>query len=683
MKKKLLALAIFSNILFTVSAQNNRQWSTYFGGSDLDAGFNVATDAAGNVYMTGQTSSLTGIATPGSHQSVYGGGANDAYLAKFGPSGNLIWATYYGGTDSDYGYAIKVDASGNIYLVGYTSSTNAIVTPGTYQTIFNGTTEAFLVKFNSSGTRLWGTYYGGPLFELASGVATDAAGNVYMAGYTQSTSGIASAGGFQTTSGGLTDAFLAKFNANGNILWSTFYGGAGDDYANDVATDNLGNVVMCGSANSNSGIASAGGFQNTLNAGSQDAFVVKFDANGNRLWGTYYGGVQLEQGTGIAVSGSTIYLAGETASTTNIASGGFQNSFGGFRDAFLVKFDGAGNRIWATYYGGSNVEEGEDVGTDQYGNVFLAGDTYSPNNGDTIATPNGFQTSLTGSENHFLAAFTPNGIRVSATYFGIVHEEEGHMAIGPYAVYMSGWTYVPTGIATPGAFQTTNGGGLWDAFLVKYYTSVPDTGVIVPNDLTPPTATNIPPKIYLSVSIFDKGSISLTNAVLKNFSPNSPLPASGSAVINFTCDFSGSYSNSGPAVPVTCTANVSMKVTLASASGSTRVYDTEMLQLDLSGGTLPAGVTLRESPTLKSTGLTVVTDIGAGQFRYSSFFDVFTELSTDGGQTWQSSTSSPARLQLQNDIPSAPIPTLSQWGLILFSILMLGVVIFIRKTSIA
>jgi hypothetical protein len=144
-----------------------------------------------------------------------------------------LWGTYYGGSGSggDLGYSCSTDASGNVYLAGYTSSNTGtiIATAGSHQsTNGGGTSDAFLVKFNLSGVRQWGTYYGGAGDDLGYSCATAGAGNVYLAGYTASNTGtiLATAGSHQSTYGGGTyDAFFLKFNTSGLRLWGTYYGG--------------------------------------------------------------------------------------------------------------------------------------------------------------------------------------------------------------------------------------------------------------------------------------------------------------------------------------------------------------------------------------------------------------------------------------------------------------------------
>ena len=163
-----------------------RLWGTYYGDAVFDQDHSCATDATGNVYLAGYTNSNTGtiIATVGAHQAVYGGfNSQDAFLVKFNSNGVRQWGTYYGGTGTDLGLCCATDATGNVYLTGRTSSNgNAIIaTAGAHQTVLGGGQDAFLVKFNSSGVRQWGTYYGGSGGDRGTSCFTDASGNMYMA----------------------------------------------------------------------------------------------------------------------------------------------------------------------------------------------------------------------------------------------------------------------------------------------------------------------------------------------------------------------------------------------------------------------------------------------------------------------------------------------------------------------
>jgi Secretion system C-terminal sorting domain/Beta-propeller repeat len=187
------------------------KWSTYYGGDSTDDAFAIACNDS-YVFITGLTNSANGIASPGAHQSVYGGGYYDAFLACFSETGTFRWSTYYGGSGDDEGNGIACDHSGNVYITGITSSSNNIATPGSYHDSIMGGSDVFLAKFGGSGALLWATYYGGIKNDGGYGVACDAAGNVYISGGTASPDNIATPGSYQSVFADSTDAFLVKFD---------------------------------------------------------------------------------------------------------------------------------------------------------------------------------------------------------------------------------------------------------------------------------------------------------------------------------------------------------------------------------------------------------------------------------------------------------------------------------------
>jgi hypothetical protein len=382
-----------------------RQWATYYGGSSVDYDGGIAADGSGNVYLSGITRSSNRIASNG-HQNTYGGG-NDAFLVKFNSAGVRQWATYYGGNGGDNGGNCSTDGNGNVYLAGFTNSSSDIASAGHQNIYGGGLGDAFLVKFNSDGVRQWATYYGGDSLDWGVSCSTDANGNIYLAGNAASTSNIILGGHQNIYGGGLYDVFLVKFNSTGVRQWATYYGGSGEDNGYNCTTDMSGNIYLAGRTFSSNNIAS-GGHRNTQ-GDSANAFLVKFNNAGVRQWATYYGGINYSgsdknySGGFCAIDGSgNVYLAGSTLSTSNIASGGYQNTFGGMIDAFLVKFNSAGVRQWATYYGGSSVEITTGCAADGNGNVYLAGTTGSFSN---IAL-GGHRNTLEGEDDLFLAKFS-------------------------------------------------------------------------------------------------------------------------------------------------------------------------------------------------------------------------------------------------------------------------------------
>ena len=439
-----------------------------------ERGNSCIADAAGNVYMVGFTSSISDIATAGAHQTVYAGGpivfgtgGYDAFLVKFNSSGVRQWATYYGGSQDDMGISCAVDASGNVYMIGSTSSTSGIATAGAHETTIN---DGFLVKFNSNGVRQWGTYFEGN----GNACTTDDSGNIYIVGLTNSTSGIATAGAHQTVMSGSGDAFLVKFNSSGVKQWGTYFGGAssgasGMEKGLSCATDALGNVYMVGQTPSTSGIATTGAHQTIYGGGSCDAFLVKFNSSGVMQWGTYYGGAGVDIGYSCAKDATgNVYLAGDTqqeflpASSGMTTIGAHQSAYGGgYSDGFLVKFDSNGLRQWGTYYGGSLLDVSFSCATDASGNVYMSGNTQSSAG---IATSGAHQTTLNDA---FLVSFNSSGVRQSGTYYGGIKNVCTSDASGN--VYMTGYTQSNSDIATAGAHQTANGNnGYSDAFLVKF-----------------------------------------------------------------------------------------------------------------------------------------------------------------------------------------------------------------------
>ena len=388
-----------------------RVWATYYGNS-WTGSFSVAADSEENVYMLGFTYDVIGIAFNGYQNSL--AGFTDAYIVKFNPEGERLWATYLGGNDDESGLAIALDSEDNLYATGNTSSNNFPVLNAFQDESADGGVfgEAFLSKFDASGGLLWSTYYGGSGFDDAFSVACANNGDVFITGRTNSTN-IATPGAHQTAiGGGTSDAFLAKYNSTGSLQWSTYYGGSGEDRAFGCTTDNMGNAFICGRTGSSSGIA-FNGFQNTF----APSYLAKFDLSGQRLWGTYYG-QSIASDFNVAYSCATdgdnnVYIAGVTDNTSNISSQGFQNNYGGgTSDSYLVKFNPSSSRLWGTYYGGSNNDRVRGMHVDAANQIYVAGTTQSTNNiffegfQSTLENESGFVAKI-GCPNPQLLDFNP------------------------------------------------------------------------------------------------------------------------------------------------------------------------------------------------------------------------------------------------------------------------------------
>ena len=331
-----------SGFLVKFQPNGTRLWGTYYSGG-LTTADACATDGLGNVYLAGYTrssgSASSMIITTGAHQTINRGN-DDAYLVKFSSTGVRQWGTFYGGADTDRALSCATDAQNNIYLAGQTASpgnlaqTNGNIALGGHQNTFGGNQDAFLAKFNTNGTRQWGTYYGGTSLEVGYSCIVDGADNVYLAGVTVSSNAIATATAYQTSRGGSSDAFLVKFNSAGARQWGTYYGGSSAETALGCTVDAQNNVYLAGNTESTNNIATTG----AVYGGLRDGLLVKFSSNGTRQWGTYYGGSNYDDIASCAAGNNALYMVGETSSSTGIALMGFQNTFAGSRDAFLAAF---------------------------------------------------------------------------------------------------------------------------------------------------------------------------------------------------------------------------------------------------------------------------------------------------------------------------------------------------------
>jgi PKD repeat protein/methionine-rich copper-binding protein CopC len=478
-----------------VSAANNTNnmnltYSTYHGGNKADQGTAVAVDNQGNTYITGYTNS-SNFNTSDAYQNTYGGGIYDAFLSKFDSNGTLIYSTYLGGDSSDFGYAIAVDNNRNVYITGQTMSTNFPTTSDAYQQnyISGSGANVFLSKFNSTGNLIYSTYLGGTSSDYGKGIAVDSNGNIYITGYTQS-SNFPTINAYQPTFNGTSDVFLSKFSSNGTLIYSTYLGGNKADQGTGIAVDNNGNIYITGQTQSPNFPTTSDAYQQSQSGTTYDVFLSEFNSNGNLNYSTYLGGTGAEYGNGIAVdSNGNIYITGYTTSTNfPITSDAYQTTSGGDSDVFLSKFSSNGNLTYSTYLGGNSADRGNGIGVDNNGNIYITGYTTSTN---FPITSDAYQTTSGGDSDVFLSKFSSNGNLTYSTYLGGNSADRGNgIAVDNQGnIYATGYTgsNFPT---TPGAYQTTYGGGTYDAFLVEFSPIAVAGFTATPTNGTAPLAVN-------------------------------------------------------------------------------------------------------------------------------------------------------------------------------------------------
>jgi PKD repeat protein len=465
-------------------------WATYYASGSLYDGDAVSIDS-GNVYLVGYSNSAIGLGTSGAFSTSNAGGY-DAFIAKFSSSGSRLWGTYFGGKGGDGATSSAIDNKGNIYIVGSTDSDTGLATAGAFQTRKQGlSSDAFIAKFSSLGKRLWSTYYG---YQAgAYGICTDKNGNVAIVGECVVTDSrfykyIATSGAYQTKyGGGILDAFVAKFSSTGSRLWSTFYGGPGEESSQGIVSDSSGNLIMTGyvyDSSSDTILATKGAYQTKLK-GDYDAFITKFSSSGSLLWSTYYGTANTDLGNAVA-----------TDKYNNIYATGLYSG-----NVFIAKFSSAGNFYWNTLFGGNGGESGYAIRLDSFSNIYVTGNTNSTTG---IATKDAPQKNYGGSYDAFIARFSPSGKRIWSSYLGGTGSDIGYgieIDSSKYA-YICGTTTSTSNIATNGAFQTSLTGS-WDDFLAKF-NYLPDNDAGVTSVIAPKKAI-CPGKSFVTVKLKNYG----------------------------------------------------------------------------------------------------------------------------------------------------------------------------------
>jgi hypothetical protein len=369
----------------------NRIWTTYLGGAGDDQLYGLTSDASANIYFTGSAGSTSGIATPGAYQST-NAGQTDVVVGKVNTAGIMQWCTYLGGSLNDAGNAIDYNAGG-ICVVGTAVSTSGIATAGAYQTTYGGGGfDGMICRFTDAGALSWSTYFGGTGNDILRAVEYNAAGDVILAGYTSSTSGLTTAGVHQTANMGSNDGIVARFTNTGTRSWCSYFGGNVSDLCLGLGINSSDEIVLTGYTYSSNGIATAGAYDVSF-GGAADAYIQVFNNTGNRLWGTYFGGSGNDMAYALYIDPvDNIFISGNTSSAAIATSGAQQVTYGGgSADGFFAQFNTAGTLNWATYLGGSGDDYLRAVTVDVLSGAYAVGFS---NSASGISTPGAHQSAI-------------------------------------------------------------------------------------------------------------------------------------------------------------------------------------------------------------------------------------------------------------------------------------------------
>ncbi|MBI4470945.1 MAG: SBBP repeat-containing protein [Acidobacteria bacterium] len=376
-------------------------FSTYLGGSGDDIGRGIAVDSAGNAYITGETSSTDFPTARPLQNSI--GGLVDSLVTKLNANGNqIVYSTFIGGNNADTGDAIAVDSTGSAYATGRTWSTN-FPAVNAFQRVSGGASDVIVSKVNAAGTALsYSTYLGGRDVDYSKSIAVNGFGEAHVTGITFSTN-FPTMNPWQGNNRGGVDAFVTKFSSSGQVLYSTYLGGASDDLGNGITVDNQGNACITGGTES-ANFPTVNPLYPDMN-GYSDIFVAKMNPTGSAvLYSTFLGGEGGESGKAIAAdTHGNVCITGDVGSNSSTQFplvNPLQASFGGGADAFVTKMSADGQGIiFSTFLGGNGDDRGTGVGFDPSGNVCVTGSTTS----SSFPTASSFQPINRGLSDAFIA----------------------------------------------------------------------------------------------------------------------------------------------------------------------------------------------------------------------------------------------------------------------------------------
>lgn len=415
--------------------QGVRLWATFYGGGQIDIASDAVVDNQNNLFVIGYSYSSnfpTQSAINAYNQQSFGG-ASDGCILKFNSQGVRLWATYYGGTSNEFLSSITCNSLNQIYITGYSNSSNLPVLQlanAYWQASSGGDFDSFILKFSNQGVRQWATYYGGDDYDVGYSVCVDHLNNLYFVGgtFSQNFPTQQMPGAYwQASNAGNTNAFIVKFNPQGVRQWATYYGGDPGDNANSVVADSQNNIFVTGRTfSANFPIqALTGAYNQPANAGDFDLFILKFNNQGVRLWATYYGGSNNEGSMKVSSNidlQDNLYVTGGTMSsnfpTQQLQNEYWQPNLAGIIDNYILKFNNQGVRQWATYYGEFGNDWGTAITVDNQNAVYFIGE-WNGANSYTVDYGNGayYDNSWNGEDDSFILKISPcNTLKPTAVH---------------------------------------------------------------------------------------------------------------------------------------------------------------------------------------------------------------------------------------------------------------------------
>ncbi len=385
-------------------------WAHGIGGSADDRGYGIAVDASDNVYLTGYFRETVDFDPGPGANNLTSAGREDIFFAKYNSSGELVWALGLGASFGDKSNSIALDASGNVYLTGsFHRTVDFDPGSGTTNLISGGGSDIFFAKYNSDGNLVWAKGLSGRNNDHGYSIKVDASENIYLTGdFIETVDFDPGSGTTNLTSNGHWDAFFAKYNAGGELVWVKSAGGSWIDRGSAITVDAGGNVLATGQFDGTVDFDPGSDAGNI--SGESDIFMVKYDSGGDLVWAKGIGAGHLDEGKGITVdAGGNVYLTGYFRLTVDFDPGSETTELtsNNVYDIFFAKYNSNGNLVWAKGVGGASSDIGKSISMDGSGNVFLTGYFSGTVDFDPISETT--QLTSAGKSDVFIAKYRSDG----------------------------------------------------------------------------------------------------------------------------------------------------------------------------------------------------------------------------------------------------------------------------------
>jgi hypothetical protein len=438
-------------------------FSTYVGGNDNDQAVAVAADHAGNTIVTGPTTSPNFMGLPRSTS------LSDGFVVKYDARGAVVFRMLIASSGFDVPTAVATDAHDNIYVTGYTQSSDFPV-KNAFRATPAGNADGFLMKLSPGGEVIYSTYFGGTGIDEPMGVGADADGDAYVTGITNSPN-LPLVNAAQTVPAAGVTTFVFKLSADGSALrYSTYLGGSIQDVGLAIDVDETGNAYVAGSTSSNNFPTTAGAFQRHL-GGTMDAYLAKYDPNGALVFSTLFGGSGGEQISSVDVRNGGVYVAGATDSTDLPTHNPLMPIILAQGSGLAAKFTTAGELVYSTYLGSRANSVAQSIAANSRGEAMVM---LAVTAGD-LPTKNALQPAAPGLSDLYLVQLNAGGNeRLFATYFGGAATDAplGLDVDGTGRVVFCGKT-TSRDLPVVNAAQPTPPGGPQDGFVASLQLSEP------------------------------------------------------------------------------------------------------------------------------------------------------------------------------------------------------------------